>query len=200
MNKYYGTQASLSGDVRWMLMPDESIIWQGTPKKKAFVINSSTKMMPIALLWLLCDGTILTGFIASGAIREMAFFIIPFFAVHLMPVWVWIYNIFTSFGRWGNTSYVVTTHRVLIRNGMADAVYESISFADIAHVSLYIGGFDKMLGVGDVSINLDSSIVGGSVKCSILDIEDYQYVYETIQRSVADARMRTPMDQMTVRV
>jgi len=113
---------------------------------------------------------------------------VPFFAIHLMPVWIWLRNTLTASKRWKNTHYVVTNHRVLIRNGLAGSAYESVSFEDIAHVSVQESGVDKMMGVGDVFVSPDSSRIGASVRLAILDIEDYQRVYGMIQQAVADAK------------
>ena len=44
------------------------------------------------VIWLIVDGAILTGLFASGMFIEnpVSLLILLFFAVHLMPVWIWI--------------------------------------------------------------------------------------------------------------
>lgn len=190
MNKYYeGTSYSYEG-IENQLMPDESIIWKGSPKKSAFIINSAMGMMPIALLWLAVDGFFIATFIATGAAKHMLFFIIPFFAIHLAPVWVWLGNIFTAKKRWENTSYAVTDKRIVIRNGLIGYEYQSIYYTDIANVSLRVGAVDKMLGVGDIAIYLNAPTMYGSGKKTrtpmILDVEDPQRVFAIVQQTVMD--------------
>lgn len=42
-----------------LILEDEQLLWRGKPKKKAYILNSILKMMPIALLWLAIDGGLL---------------------------------------------------------------------------------------------------------------------------------------------
>ncbi len=185
MNKYY-TGSYSSSNLDAMLMPDESIIWRGVPKKSAFVLNSSLKMAPIALLWLAVDGFFIFSMIASGAIGEALFFIVPFFLIHLAPVWIWLYNIFTAAGRWKNTEYAVTNKRIILRNGLIGYEFNSIYYTDIAHVALQVGAIDRLLGVGDIHILLHH---GGNSKndtTAMLDLENVQEAFAIVQRTVMD--------------
>lgn len=198
MNKYYGTQVNYSDDIEWQLMGDESILWKGTPKKGAFILNAATKKMAFALMWLLFDSMFIFVFLGAessaggGGIRAMSIFLIGFFALHLMPVWMWIYDIITSFGRWKNTLYVVTTHRVMVRNGLGGGTFDSFSYGHIAQVSVRVSRVDRMSGVGDVMLSIYSDHAGGGVECGILDIEEYQRVYQMIQSYVMQAKGEMP--------
>ena len=185
MNKYYTGQYGTYGELERMMLPDESVIWKGNPKKSAFVINSSMKMAPFALIWLLFDGFFIVSFVGTGAVRHMLFFIVPFFALHLMPVWIWLFNTLTAAKRWKNTEYAVTNKRVLIRNGLVGYQYESIYYTDIANVSLHVGAVDKMLGVGDIYLLTNISTMNGkNTSPVIMDIENPQQVYNMVQSTV----------------
>lgn len=189
MDKYnssYYTSYNEYSELERMLMPDESIIWRGTPKKSAYVINASMKMAPIAIIWLLFDGTFIFSFFSAGQMaRGMMLMIIPFFFLHLMPVWIWLFNVLTASKRWKNTEYAVTNKRVLIRNGLVGYQYESIYYTDIANVSLRVGMIDKMLGVGDIHLLTRGIGVNGSKTSPvILDIEDPQRVFSMVQSTV----------------
>lgn len=187
MDKYYAGQYGNYGELERMLMPDESIIWKGVPKKSAFVLNSSVKLAPFAIIWLLFDGFFIANFIGSGSMMgSMVLVIIPFFALHLMPVWIWLFNMLTASKRWKNTEYAVTNKRILIRNGLVGYQYETIYYTDIANVSLRVGVIDKMLGVGDINLAIRRAGMSGSTSSSpaILDIEDAQRVYNMVQSTV----------------
>ena len=82
MNKYYTNENVPYNQIEGMLMPDESMIWQGTPKRSAFILNSSIKMMPFAILWLLFDGFFISVLVGTGAMGSMLWFLIPFFLLH----------------------------------------------------------------------------------------------------------------------
>ena len=97
--KYFNDGLHEEYDVKNLLADGEEILWQGTPDRKAFVLGSVFKMMPVALLWLAIDGTIIYFIVSGGVLNEMgwfAFALIGFFAIHLLPVWIWITNIVTA--------------------------------------------------------------------------------------------------------
>lgn len=185
MNKYYA--GNYSGTIDGMLMPDESILWRGTPKKSAFILNSSAKMAPIAILWLCIDSFFIIQTLAFGAGGSMAFFLVPFFLIHLFPVWTWLYQILTAFGRWKNTEYAITDKRIILRNGLIGYEFISIYYTDVTCVSLHVGALDHILGVGDIHIStLTNPGASKGNATNILDIEDVQSVFSMLQKTVLD--------------
>ena len=186
MSKNYTTVSFYQG-IEGQLMPEEYIIWKGQPKKSAFVVNSSMKMAPFAIIWLLFDGFFIATFVGAGIIGEMLGFIVPFFALHLMPVWIWIYNMFTASGRWKNTQYAITDKRIIMCNGLVGYEFQSIYYKDISNVTMHVGAIDRMLGVGDIifSLNFNAGAEGvGHAK--FLDLEDAQGVYGILQKTILD--------------
>ncbi len=197
MNKYYGSSNVTYNDIEGQLMPDESIIWKGIPKRNAFIINSSLTMLPVALIWLMIDGSFIFSFIQTSefvgteVFSGMTFFFIGFFALHLMPVWIWLYGVLTANGRWKNTQYAVTNKRIIIRNGLIGYQYNSFYYTDISNVTLKVGVIDRMLGVGDIMISLNHAI--GTTKkgnpihtTSILDVENPDHVMQIVQKTIMD--------------
>lgn len=172
------------------LIEGENILWSSKPKKSAFIINKVLVMMPFALIWLLFDSMFIIPIVKSGQIKEMLFFIIPFFAFHLLPVWIWIANCLTASKKWKNTKYYVTDKRIIIQTGIIGANYETIYYKDIKNVNLRIGLIDIMLGVGDIYIDTGAirSTKNGtrSVKSAILDIENPYEIYPKLQKIVLD--------------
>ncbi|HZK34993.1 MAG TPA: PH domain-containing protein, partial [Bacillota bacterium] len=112
------------------LMEGEQVIWNGKPKRNAFIINKSLKMFPIALIWLLFDITALVTVFKSGQFGEIYWFIIPFFALHLIPVWIWLGNVISANRRWKNTEYMITDKRVMIRGGLIGYEFNNIYYTD----------------------------------------------------------------------
>lgn len=193
MNKYYRFEGDANNaNMEYFMMPDESIIWRGTPNKKAYVINSSVKMAPIALIWLLFDGFFIGTFLFGGAAGSMggtAFLLIPFFALHLMPVWIWLSNMLTASKRWKNTQYVITNKRILLRNGLIGYEFKSILFTDISNVNIRVGVIDKMLHVGDIYITTyGCDHHGGGHAAAILDVERPDYVFGVLQQTIMGER------------
>ena len=179
-------------------MPDplvhgETLIWSGRPKKSAFVLNRTITMMPFAIIWLILD----LGFITNMGEEALdkGLFLIPFFALHLMPFWIWLYNAATAGRQWKNTRYFVTDRRIIIQSGFANFDIQSIYYSDIRNLTLHIGFVDKMLGVGDIHFDLGSYIynmprrrnqTNQSPSHAFLDIENPNEVYPLIQKTVMD--------------
>ena len=83
------------------LIDGEEELWSGKPKKSAFMFNQIMTMAPIAIIWLAFDSTFLGLMLSDGdflgeAGFGMLIFLIGFFALHLMPVWIWLGNIITA--------------------------------------------------------------------------------------------------------
>ena len=185
----YENMMNYTVNMKSPLMDGEELIWSGTPKKSAFVMNKVLFMMPIALIWLALD----LGFmipIFSSEFSNMSFFFIPFFALHLFPVWIWLSNVITANRRWKNTKYYVTDKRIIIQSGFIDANYHSIFYKDIKNVNLRVSLIDKVLKVGDIYFDLGMVVSTNNgtqvVTQAFLDIDNPYEVYPKIQKVVLD--------------
>lgn len=188
MSKYTkigGTEVDYSNPI----LPGENVLWSGKPKKGAFILNSVLSMLPIALLWGAIDGFIISTVMKSGMPAQMYGFLIPFFAIHLFPVWIWLSNVLTASKRWQNTNYYVTDKRIVMQSGFVNMNYQTIYYKDIKNVNLRVGIIDRMLGVGDVTIDLGAYVAGDNVRRvshTFFDIENPQEVYSRLQKIVLD--------------
>ncbi len=175
-----------STEIKDIIGNDEQILWQGKPKKKAFILGAVFKMMPLALIWLLFDGGFIGMFIATGAAKVMPvgvlIFLIVFFMFHLIPVWIWIANIITASRQHKNLEYVFTNKRIIIKSGIIGIDFQNIYYSDIDSVNLKVGLVDKMLKVGDIYI-----------KCHreakvLFDISDPYFITQKLQQIVVDIK------------
>ena len=171
---------------RIVLAEGEEVLWEGKPKKGAFIATKSLTMFPIAIIWLMLD----LGFIASSIMEgEMLFFIIPFFTLHLMPVWIWLANVLTANRRYKNTGYYVTNRRIIIQHGFFAVNEVSLFYKDLQNVQMKVGFVDKIFHVGDIcfdsGIRYDSS---GNKQNEFVfeELEDVQEVYARIQKIILD--------------
>lgn len=164
----------------------EAILWKGKPKRSAFVAQRSLTLLPIAVIWMFLD----IGFIASAFNDgELLWFIIPFFALHMMPVWLWLGSMITAGRRWKNTTYFVTNRRIIIQGGFFAVNETSLFYKDIPNVQVHIGLFGKLFNTG--SVVFDSGMVYRGRKQdhslpSLEALEDPQGVYSRIQKIVLD--------------
>lgn len=171
-----------------ILAKDEKVLWRGKPKKSVFILENITTMMPIALIWFAFDGFFIATMMRTEVPSEMTLFFVFFFALHLMPVWMWLSKVITARRRYENMEYCVTDKRIIIKSGFIGANYVNIMYKDVHSVNVHVGILDKMFGVGDVMI--DTGYHGKSSKSSlnnsIIDVENPYEVMQLIQKTVID--------------
>ena len=163
---------------------DEQILWSGKPKKRAFLINAFTKMLPIALIWLLFDGAFIG--LMIGTMDEIPasvkIFMTVFFLFHLMPVWIWLSNVLTANRQHENLEYAFTNKRIIIKSGIIGIDFKNIYYSEIASVDLRVGLVDRIEKVGDIYIK---SIGGANV---LYDLENPYTLTEKLQKIVVDIK------------
>lgn len=163
---------------------DEQILWSGKPKKRAFLINAFTKMLPIALIWLLFDGAFIG--LMIGTMDEIPapvkIFMVVFFLFHLMPVWIWLSNVLTANKQHENLEYAFTNKRIIIKSGIIGIDFKNIYYSEIDSVNLRVGLVDRIEKVGDIYIK---SIGGANV---LYDLENPYSLTEKLQKIVVDIK------------
>ena len=162
----------------------ETIVWRGKPQKKGFIATRCLSMMPIALIWLALD----LQFIIQAA-GDGNMMLLPFFALHLMPVWIWLGSAVTSVRRWKNTMYYATNRRIIIQGGFLAVNETSLYYRDIRNTRVRIGLLDKLFGTGDIIFDDGYSYRGRRNNTPVHmfeDLEDPHQVYDRIQQMVLD--------------
>lgn len=173
-----------------MLAAGEAVLWRGKPKRGAFIATKSLTMMPIAIVWLCFDLTFIGEIVGSGS---GMWFMIPFFALHLMPVWIWLGNVLTAGRRWKNTNYYVTNRRIIIQGGFLAVNEQSLFYKDIHNAQVRIGLLDKIFGTGDILLDTGAVNSKGHIHFTMLeDLENPHEVYHRIQKIILD--MQTDME------
>lgn len=160
----------------------EYILWQGQPEKKPFIAKRTFVMMPIAIVWLIFDSSAIAAAIAEGG--SFLFILLPFMALHLTPVWIWLANIISARRIWKNTTYYITNHRIIIQNGFFAINETSIFYKDLRDVKLKIGIFNKFSHTGDILLNATSGDSNSSDSFEFL--KDAQDVYKRLQKIIFD--------------
>lgn len=101
-----------------------------------------------------------------------------FFLIHLMPVWIYLGGVITSVMRAKNTEYIITDKGVYTQTGILGKRVDMKPFAELAHVSVSQGVFDRMCGTGDVICTCGH---GHGTGGDILNIEDYESVFKLVK-------------------
>ena len=161
--RYFYENAMQKNTIEDVINDDEKVLWQGKPNAKSYVLAAMLKMLPIALIWIIFDGTFIF-FITSGMINGdiplfILAFIIPFFLLHLTPVWIWIGGTIKATREVKNLEYAVTDRRIIIRSGVIGIDFKFINYTEIDSINVKVGLIDKIFKVGDIYIN--SSVNSG---------------------------------------
>ncbi|MCH5191338.1 MAG: PH domain-containing protein [Oscillospiraceae bacterium] len=177
----------MKNDLKNLIGANETIFYEGKPDKKCFIAESIfNKLMPFAIIWGIIDfGFLKTAFSADGA-GEMLF-IIPFFALHLMPVWIYLAGVVFSFARYKNTYYIITDNAIYVSGGVFSKTYKTKPFAEMSHIDLHRGIFDQLFGVGDVIATSNQiSDETGVASVEISSIADYSEVFNMVKKLQTD--------------
>ncbi|MFI3169167.1 MAG: PH domain-containing protein [Faecalibacterium sp.] len=204
MNKYqsFAQQGELLTLERFV-HEGETVLWKAKPEKKAFIANKICTLLPVALFWLAFDAVLAYVFLTYGAAGQMLVVFVPFLALHLLPVWIWLSNVITAGKNWENTEYMVTDRRIMIKSGVLNQQVINLLYADIQNVSLRVGLIDRMLGVGDIHLQNTSQMGNmyaqntsqmGHIRLqntaqsgiAILDVANPEEVANQLQRLVMD--------------
>lgn len=170
-----------------VLDADEKLLYKVKPNKKANILNSCLKMLPVAIFWIIFDSIIISMFLKfNNEENELPsyfiIFIILFFAIHLIPFWIWIFNIISANKKYKNLEYAFTDQRIIIKEGIVGIDFKSIYYNTISSCNIKIGLIDKLLKVGDIYIN---SFEGSSI---LLDLKNPYRIYKEIERIIKDSR------------
>lgn len=179
-------------DLELMVGKNETILWKGKPNKKCFLLESVfNPLLPFALIWALVDFGVIFGMSIGGAMSGASFFLVPFFLLHLMPVWLYIGGVFLAVKKYKNTEYIITDRGIYVSGGTFSYTYEMKPFTDLSHINIHRGIFDQWLGVGDVvSVcnhgGYNSNDSHSSHGLTICDIADYREVFSMVKQLQTD--------------
>jgi len=99
----------MDNELTLLIGKGEKILYAGKPDKTCFIFECIfNPLLPFAVLWGLFDMFFIGAAFSSDKADEAAFFIVPFMALHLMPVWIYLGGALLSFRRYRNTAYIVT--------------------------------------------------------------------------------------------
>lgn len=185
----------MDNELTLLIGKDEKILYAGKPDKKCYIFESIfNPLLPFAALWGLFDMFFIGAAFSSDKADEAAFFIIPFMALHMMPVWLYLGGALLSFRRYRNTAYIVTDKGIYASGGIFARTYKSKPFAELSHVDLHRGIFDQWFGVGDIittSAQANPATLNGrrtstNAGISIDSIANYAEVYKLVKQLQED--------------
>lgn len=144
-------------DLYRQLKEDETILWEGRPNKRAYLL-SCTLCDPVIFwtLWGILVAILTVMLVSQLDVVDalLAATVVAFLTVLEAPLWIGIYNIISIRAKYESTYYVITDKRILTRTGVVTAHISSISYRNIFDARVNIGVIDKYCGTGSISISV----------------------------------------------
>ena len=168
-----------------ILSEDEAILQRLKPNRKVLLLEALFKGLPFVLLWVAFDSFFIIMMIVTGAFKEnpyLIIFVVAFFALHLLPLWMYIINIVKTMAGSKNIEYVFTNRRIIVRSGVIGIDFKTIYYTDVEGINCRVGIFDSMFKVGDLYIKAhDQSAV-------LMNIETPYFFLEKLQKITLDIK------------
>ncbi len=137
---------------------NEQIMWQGKPGRFLYTLGNPVFYI-FALFWALVDlfiiGMIWTINRGGSAFSGMGGFLIPFFILHLIPVWIAIFSPIYRFFAWRKIEYAITSRRVYIMSGIIGRDFQSLEHYEIQQLFVNVGLLEKMQNRGTIRLTPD---------------------------------------------
>jgi membrane protein YdbS with pleckstrin-like domain len=140
----------MNAQIQDLISENEKVIWEGTPDKVCYIWSSVILMLPFAVVWLFFDGFFIFMLISTGMIGKLLFFVIPFFALHLFPVWSVIASYIKNKLEYKNVVYAITDKRIIIRDGLIGIDFKSLDYSEINDVNVHVNILERIRKVGTI--------------------------------------------------
>ena len=169
-------------NIQELIGENEKIIWEGTPDEVCYTWSSIIPMIPFAILWLMFDTFFIVTIFSTEIGGGFLWFAIPFFILHLMPVWATIGRFAKNKLEHKNVVYAITDKRVIMRDGIIGIDFKSIDFAEIDHVQVNVNILERIRNVGTVICKVDGQ------NYNVFAIKDPYEVFKKLQKISFDVK------------
>jgi hypothetical protein len=166
---------------------DEQVLWVGNPTVIPFLMSG----LPFLLLGLIWGAIDYFGFIKhiETAKGPALGFMVPFFALHLLPLWLGVGNMLRLCLVFGNTCYAFTNKRILLRTGFWGIDFKSIDFDRLQEIEVTVNPIENMLGVGSLKMFSGGITAKGAPTFNFfIGIEKPYEVYKQLKTVTVDVK------------
>ena len=125
---------------------DENIIWQERPNKFNYITSNNVIPLVFTIIWLSFDTIGIVS--VTIAMKDPSDFLplLFFFAIHMIPVWIWIGSAIKLAKEYKSINYILTNKKVIATN---DKTTLKINYKDVSDVSFSEARISKR---GDITI------------------------------------------------
>ncbi len=116
-------------------------------------------------------------------------FMVPFFALHLFPLWLGIGNMLRLCLVFGNTCYAFTNKRIMLRTGFWGIDFKSIDFDRLQETDVTVNPLENLLGVGTIKMFSGGVTAKGAPTFNYFIGIDHPYeVYKQLKTVAVDVK------------
>ena len=175
---------SFEKDISMEIKQDEELLLRCAPQKASFVLSKSVALLPIALIWLCFDGFAISMIVKTDLPTGARIGILFFFAVHLLPVWMWVASLVKALRTHKYIEYGMTNERIIVKDKLK---LTSFYYKDLASVHVSVGLIDKLFKVGDIKIS-QRNYHSASSNLTLFDIANPHAVGKKLQQFIDSYR------------
>lgn len=151
-------------EISEILKKDEKILWQGKPKRSAFLAGNFFGTFHFAFLFGVFAGLLIYFCIAKGIFgghpTVLSFVLGAFLVIFCLPIYAWVFECMTAYAQYKNSEYVFTDRRVIAKKWRWGRYLEVEDYKNVITISHVIKRVGKLFNVGDVVISCkDKKIV-----------------------------------------
>jgi len=168
------------------LRDGEYVLAQFKPEKRALVrcaiLGASSIPLPFVLLWMVVGFGVTIGVGISEPM--MLLFIIPFMAVWMAPVWIWLGGVILASTRYPYIHYAMTNMRFLCRQRKMDRRFRTIPYEQIRRIFVRNKAFGKFQKITIEVNGMQSYFISG--------LSNGHEIYDMLDRALHEFREMNP--------
>ncbi len=161
------------------LEPGEVVLWEGKPDRQTYIKRSAGIPFFFVAIWCCFDLFAFLGVVSTGEIG-IILGVTAFLAVHMTPVWIYLFGRAKGKKTVDSVSYYVTNQRVIVENQINQFKFNYLKLSDIVSVKTTQAHAFKSIG----SITIQSSVFKLEFSCIEYYIDVAQMINDN--RSEAD--------------
>jgi|694.fasta_scaffold45352_4 hypothetical protein len=170
-----------------VLDQDEKVLWVGNPTWIPFLL-SGLPLLVFGLIWGSFDYFVIILHMGHGKGAPMGF-MVPFFALHLFPLWLGVGNMLRLCLVFGNTCYAFTNKRIMLRTGFWGIDFKSIDFDRLQETDVTVNPLENLLGVGTIKMFSGGVTAKGAPTFNYFIGIDHPYeVYKQLKTVTVDVK------------
>lgn len=169
------TKVTSKEELSAMINSNETVIWEGTPKRTAFYINRFIGEGALPLTWMIISFMILNIYLGFNIPIFSLGQILLAFIIWNIPVWLWLIKAGCTGLALKGTYYIITDEAIYFKNGANEfEVFKTedtrVEFKDIQELRHHTGLLDRVCGVSDAYMKVN--INNKTKKMYFIDIID----------------------------